>query len=344
MRLACLSLSLLTLCITAKSQTDPPDGIYHVGDGVTQPNLIHKVEPEYSEQARSAMVQGTVVFEIVVDTNGKAKDIVVLSPLGFGLDERAQEAIEKWIFKPAEKKGKPVPVRARVEVNFRFPERWYDSKQEERRTAYNLALRNIDKSDAKLVQRAKESIQNLSKQKYPPAAFLHGVLLRTGEIAPTAGDDALKLIQFAADKGFGAALYEIGKLQLEGKELPLDPEKGLESLQSAAILGSPAAQLHLGSMYETGNGAAVDTGKARRYFRLCAAAGQASCQFRLARLMLNAPERTERDFVQSIAWLQLASESGAAPAKALLESEMASVTPKQEKWIAGLKAQLVRRQ
>ncbi|GAB4405106.1 MAG: hypothetical protein OHK0021_17260 [Bryobacter sp.] len=95
-------------------------GVYSVGGGVSAPGVLFKVEPEYSEEARKAKFQGTVLLSIVVDPSGKARDIRVLRPLGLGLDEKAIEAVSKWRFKPGMKDGVPVPVRASVEVNFRL--------------------------------------------------------------------------------------------------------------------------------------------------------------------------------------------------------------------------------
>jgi TonB family protein len=95
-------------------------GAYSVGGGVSAPGVLFKVEPEYSEEARKAKFQGTVVLSIVVDPSGKARDIKVIPPLGLGLDEKAIEAVSKWRFKPGMKDGVPVPVRASVEVNFRL--------------------------------------------------------------------------------------------------------------------------------------------------------------------------------------------------------------------------------
>lgn len=95
-------------------------GAYRVGGGVSAPGVLFKVEPEYSEEARKAKFQGTVVLSIVVDPNGKARDIRVVRPLGLGLDEKAIEAVMKWRFKPGLKDGAPVPVQATVEVNFRL--------------------------------------------------------------------------------------------------------------------------------------------------------------------------------------------------------------------------------
>ena len=95
-------------------------GSYGVGGGVSAPSVLFKVEPEYSEEARKAKFQGTVVLSIVVDPSGKARDIRVVRPLGLGLDEKAIEAVMKWRFKPGQKDGAAVPVRASVEVNFRL--------------------------------------------------------------------------------------------------------------------------------------------------------------------------------------------------------------------------------
>ena len=95
-------------------------GAYRPGGGVSNPQVLYQVEPEYSEEARKAKFQGTVVLQLVVDVTGKAVEIKILRPLGLGLDQKAIEAVEKWKFKPGMKDGKPVPVYASVEVNFRL--------------------------------------------------------------------------------------------------------------------------------------------------------------------------------------------------------------------------------
>lgn len=95
-------------------------GAYRVGGGVSPPSVLFKVEPEYSEEARKAKFQGTVILAIIVDPNGQARDIRVVRPLGLGLDEKAIEAVRKWRFKAGQKDGAAVPVQATVEVNFRL--------------------------------------------------------------------------------------------------------------------------------------------------------------------------------------------------------------------------------
>src|SRR5262245_27144770 len=98
-------LAFLTLgCIGVPAQIPDSDGeIYSTGPGVKPPILTRKVDPKYSRHAIDANVQGTVVLEIVVNESGRIQEIVVLSPLGFGLDERAQEAIGQWTFSPGNK-------------------------------------------------------------------------------------------------------------------------------------------------------------------------------------------------------------------------------------------------
>jgi TonB family protein len=87
---------------------------------ITPPRLIYKVEPEFSEEARKAKFQGTVVLSIEVDQSGHTRTLQVLSSPGLGLDLKAIEAVLKWRFRPALRDGKPVVTSARVELNFRL--------------------------------------------------------------------------------------------------------------------------------------------------------------------------------------------------------------------------------
>jgi len=95
-------------------------GAFKVGNGVTAPIVLYKKEPEYSEEARKAKYQGTVVLYIEVDPSGRAVNPKVVRSLGLGLDEKALEAVRQWKFKPGYKDGKPVTVAATIEVNFRL--------------------------------------------------------------------------------------------------------------------------------------------------------------------------------------------------------------------------------
>jgi TonB family protein len=94
--------------------------VSNVGNGVSPPQVVRKFDPEYSDEARKAKYSGTVLLELVVDTNGRPQDIRVVRSLGLGLDEKAMEAVKKWQFQPGMQDGKPVNVKARIELIFRI--------------------------------------------------------------------------------------------------------------------------------------------------------------------------------------------------------------------------------
>lgn len=82
------------------------------------PQLIYKEEPEYSEAARKAHIQGTVRLYIDVGVDGLATNIRVVQGVGLGLDESAVAAVRKWRFRPALSGDQPVVAPAVVDVGF----------------------------------------------------------------------------------------------------------------------------------------------------------------------------------------------------------------------------------
>ena len=100
---------------------DGPDGFTGLhGGNVTQPVLLSRNDPEYSDEARKAKLQGIVELGIEVNASGQVTNVHVLRSLGLGLDERAIEAVRRWKFRPGTMNGKAVTTRAMVEVNFRL--------------------------------------------------------------------------------------------------------------------------------------------------------------------------------------------------------------------------------
>ena len=95
-------------------------GVRQIGGSVLPPSWMHKVEPEFSEEARKAKVGGNVLVYMIVDANGHPRNIKVLRGLGMGLDEKAIEAMQQSTFHPATENGKAVPVELQVEVNFQI--------------------------------------------------------------------------------------------------------------------------------------------------------------------------------------------------------------------------------
>ena len=84
------------------------------------PQALAKPNPSYSDKARNARREGVVVLELVVDVEGNPRDIHVLNPLGFGLDEEAIKAVKQWKFKPGTREGQPVATQLKVEISFRL--------------------------------------------------------------------------------------------------------------------------------------------------------------------------------------------------------------------------------
>jgi len=97
-------------------------GAFRAGvNGVGTPMCIYCPDPLYSDEARKAKYQGTVVLNVIVTADGRATDIHVAKGPGLGLEEKAIEAVRTWRFKPAlGPNGRPVAVYIPIEVTFRL--------------------------------------------------------------------------------------------------------------------------------------------------------------------------------------------------------------------------------
>ena len=92
-----------------------------IGDKeVTAPRPIQKQEPEYTEEARDAKIEGSVTLSVVIEADGRIYEANVVKGLDPGLDANALAAVRMWVFEPATKRGEPVAVSANIEVNFRL--------------------------------------------------------------------------------------------------------------------------------------------------------------------------------------------------------------------------------
>lgn len=95
-------------------------GVFKVGGGISAPEPVSTPDPEYTEQARIAKTQGTCILWLIVDDQGRPRDIRIVRGLGMGLDAKAIEAVKQWKFQPAMKDGRPVNVQISVEVGFKL--------------------------------------------------------------------------------------------------------------------------------------------------------------------------------------------------------------------------------
>jgi periplasmic protein TonB len=98
----------------------PTDAADACVEEATKPKSVDKVQPQYTDEARSANVEGVVKVEFRIDANGDVVDARVISGLGHGLDQAALAAAKRWKFNPATKCGKPVESRHVVSMRFQL--------------------------------------------------------------------------------------------------------------------------------------------------------------------------------------------------------------------------------
>lgn len=84
----------------------------------TKPRLLNQPRPRYTDEARTANVQGTVRLAVLVTEDGSASSPIVFVGIGYGLDEEAIRAARSMKFTPATKDGKPVKFWQMVLVEF----------------------------------------------------------------------------------------------------------------------------------------------------------------------------------------------------------------------------------
>jgi protein TonB len=93
-------------------------GVYRPGNGVSPPEEIYSVEPEFSDEARKARYSGTVLVGLIVGADGLPHNAHIVRALGMGLDEKALEAVKQFRFKPGMKDGHPVACEISIEITF----------------------------------------------------------------------------------------------------------------------------------------------------------------------------------------------------------------------------------
>lgn len=121
------------VAITSRAEPDPkifsiPAGfsirddraLRRIGGDVSAPVLIYSVAPEFAEEAKRAKIAGNVLVNLVVDQNGIPTNVRIVRGIGYGLDEKAVEAVRRYRFKPSMEHGQPVPVEINIQVNFKI--------------------------------------------------------------------------------------------------------------------------------------------------------------------------------------------------------------------------------
>jgi len=89
--------------------------------GGTLPTCVYCPEPQYTDEAREAKLQGHVTLRVLVGADGRASQIQIVQGIGMGLDDRAVQSVRAWKFNPAHDGGRrAVPAWVTIEIIFRL--------------------------------------------------------------------------------------------------------------------------------------------------------------------------------------------------------------------------------
>jgi TonB family protein len=91
-----------------------------VSEGMTPPKVLNSIDPSSNEYAQKYGIAGMELLRTVVDASGTPRQIAIARPIGFGLDEKAVDAVKKSHFQPATLNGQAVPVVIDMVVTFRI--------------------------------------------------------------------------------------------------------------------------------------------------------------------------------------------------------------------------------
>jgi TonB family protein len=109
---------------TSKSQHRPfmpaDASIKVLSEGMMPPKVLNSIDPSSNEYAQKYGIAGMELLRTVVDASGVPRQIAIARPIGFGLDEKAVDAVKNSHFKPAMLNGQPVPVVIDLVVTFRI--------------------------------------------------------------------------------------------------------------------------------------------------------------------------------------------------------------------------------
>jgi TonB family protein len=306
-------------------------------DAITLPKLLYKVEPEYTNQARSAGLSGKALLSVVVDVDGRPQDIKVVSPLADGLAGQAIKAVSKWRFQPGTRNGAPVPMTAHVEVNFRICRSCTGEadptheRLESARGMYNMGIHqlrgDLEKKD---VTGAFQSMQRAANMDYPPAEVVLGLLYLDGTGTAADATKAAELFDRAAAQGNPQGEYEFGRLYETGNGIKANRTEALRLYLKAAEKSLPEAQCAAGMLLERGDGAPRDVARAVKWYRKSAEQGFPPAQYRLANAYWSGAEG-KQDKVKALAWALIANSNGEKLSAAAVQEYRAGMTADQIK-------------
>jgi TonB family protein len=104
--------------VGAQRDTVPVAEVRSVEHTGVEPRLVYRApEPPFLQEARAGGRQGTVELRFVIDVDGRVKNVRVEKGVGARLDEKTVEWVRQWVYRPAMKYARPVPVEFRANID-----------------------------------------------------------------------------------------------------------------------------------------------------------------------------------------------------------------------------------
>ena len=332
--------AIAALISVVYGQADSSGGPFRIGPGISAPKPIRKPEPTYPPEARSAGAQGSVLLRLVVDEQRIPTQISVIRPLGYGLDERAIEAIEQWRFEPGLKNGSPVKVVGE--------HRGYLSSAggnvaaaEKRRTEYNRALELLKADSVE-----KESPSNLFRRwrisSFRRPCTRTGNFLQTGRIfLPILRSPAISSVEPRKpnmDRPCSYSPRHLLKKRAIRRLLEARNDARCRSFRQYPSSIFPGLRFRA---RQPRSGYSARSGHCASILSILRRSRRHPVPVPARRPSSEPAERTRRDIPEAIAWLELSADQGEPQAKMLADRSRASLTPEQVKQVATFKKQLV---
>ena len=110
---------LVVATVSGNGSSVPTPNLMKITGSVKRPTVITRLDPVYPVEAKIANYGGTVVISCEIWPDGLPHHIRVVRGRGFGLSEKAAEAVSQWKFNPATRNGQPVAVADTISVSFR---------------------------------------------------------------------------------------------------------------------------------------------------------------------------------------------------------------------------------
>jgi len=91
---------------------------YLLEPGMNLPIVQLASDPRFEWAQRRTKLDGKLVLSFDISEDGQTKSLLIVSPMGMGVDDEAARTVSSWRFKPARCSDRPCAVHARVAFDF----------------------------------------------------------------------------------------------------------------------------------------------------------------------------------------------------------------------------------